>query len=106
MEEFINLIISNLSEIIITALVALISYILTTIGNKVKKVLDDKRISNFAEDTVKCINQAYATLTNEEKFEKAKNDIIEWLSNEGIKITEAKLKIIIESAVAQNKGVK
>lgn len=103
MEEFINLIVSNLSEIIITALVSIISYVLTTIGSKVKKLLDDKRIANFAEDTIKCINQAYETLTNEEKYEKAKNDILEWLSNEGLKITESKLKIVIESAVAKNK---
>ena len=103
MEEFINLIVSNLSEIIITALVALVSYILTTIGNKIKKVLDDKRIANFADETIKCINQAYETLTNEEKYEKAKNDILEWLSNEGLKITETKLKIVIESAVANSK---
>ena len=106
MGDFINLVISNLNEVVITALIGIISYVITTIGSKIKKVLDDQRVAEFAKDTVKCINQAYATLTNEEKFEKAKNDIIEWLSNEGIKITEAKLKIIIESAVAQNKGVK
>ena len=106
MQEFINLIISNLSEIIITALIGVVSYILTTIGSKVRKWLDDQRIANFAEDTIKCINQAYATLTNEEKYEKAKNDIIEWLSNEGLRITESKLKIVIESAVAKNKNKK
>lgn len=106
MQEIINLITSNLSEIIITALIGVVSYVLTTIGNKVKKVLDDKRISNFAEDTIKCINQAYETLTNEEKYEKAKEDILEWLSSEGLKITEAKLKIIIESAVSKNKKEK
>lgn len=104
MQEIINLIISNLSEIIITALVALISYILTTIGNKAKKVLDDKRIANFADETIKCINQAYETLSNEEKYEKAKNDILDWIQNEGLRITESKLKIIIESAVAKNKN--
>lgn len=103
MQEFIGLIVSNLSEIIITALIGVVSYVLTTIGGKAKKWLDDQRIANFAEDTVKCINQAYETFTNEEKYEKAKNDILEWLSNEGLKITEAKLKIVIESAVAKNK---
>lgn len=106
MQEIINLITSNLSEIIITALVGVVSYVLTTIGNKVKKWLDDKRISNFVEDTVKCINQAYETLSNEEKYEKAKEDILEWLSNEGLKITETKLKIVIESAVAKCKTKK
>lgn len=103
MQEFLNLIVSNLSEIIITALIGVVSYVLTTIGSKVKKWLDDQRIANFAEDTVKCINQAYSTLTNEDKFEKAKNDILEWLASEGLKITEAKLQIVIESAVAKNK---
>lgn len=104
MEEFINLIVSNLSEIIITALIGVVSYILTTIGSKAKKWLDDQRVANFAEDTIKCINQAYATLTNEEKYEKAKNDILDWIQNEGLKITESKLKIVIESAVAKNKN--
>ena len=103
MEEFINLIVSNLSEIIITALIGVVSYVLTTIGSKVKKWLDDQRIANFAEDTVKCINQAYETFTNEEKYEKAKQDIIEWVESEGLRITESKIKILIESAVANNK---
>jgi len=103
MSEIIDLVVSNLSEILITALIGVVSYILTTIGNKVKKLLDDKRIASFAEDAVKCINQAYETLTNEEKYEKAKEDILEWLANEGLNITETKLKIIIESAVANNK---
>lgn len=103
MEEILNLIISNLSEIIITTLIGVISFILSTIGNKIKKWVDDKRIVEFADETIKCINQAYETLTNEEKYEKAKNDIIEWISSEGLKITETKLKIIIESAVSKNK---
>ena len=103
METIMNLMIANASEIIVTALIGVISYVITTIGAKVKKILDDQRISNFAEDTVKCINQAYATLTNAEKFEKAKKDILEWVETEGLRITEAKLKIIIESAVAKNK---
>ena len=103
MQDFINLVVSNLSEIIITALIGVASYAITTIGSKAKKWLDDLRIANFAEDTVKCINQAYETFTNEEKYEKAKADILEWLSTEGLKITEAKLKIVIESAVAKNK---
>ena len=104
MQEFINLIVSNLSEIIITALIGVVSYVLTTIGNKTKKWLDDQRIANFAEDAIKCINQAYETLSNEEKYEKAKEDILEWLANEGLTITESKLKIVIESAVAKNKS--
>lgn len=103
MEAIVNLVLSNLSEVLVTALIGVLSYVITTIGSKLKKVLDDQRISNFAEDAVKCINQAYATLTNEEKFEKAKQDILEWVETEGLRITESKLKIIIESAVAKNK---
>lgn len=103
MQEIFDVITANLSEIIITALVGVISYVLTTIGNKIKKTLDDKRISNFVDETVKCINQAYQALTNQEKYEKAQEDIIEWLETEGLKITESKLKILIESAVAKNK---
>ena len=103
MQDFLNIIVSNLSEILITALIGVISYVLTSIGTKAKKLLDDKRISNFIEDTVKCVNQAYETLSNEEKYEKAENDILEWLSSEGLKVTESKLKILIESAVSKNK---
>lgn len=104
MEEIINLIVSNLSEIIITTLVGVVSYVLTTIGSKVKNWLDDQRIANFADETIKCINQAYSTLTNEEKYEKAKEDIIEWVESEGLRITESKIKILIESAVSKNKN--
>lgn len=103
MQEFISLVVSNLSEIITTALIGIVSYVLTTIGSKIKKILDDKRIANFVEDTIKCINQAYDTLSNEEKFNKAKNDILDWVNTEGLYITETKLKILIESTVAKNK---
>ena len=40
MEEVINLIIENLTSVAITSLVAIVGYVLTTIGNKVKKYLD------------------------------------------------------------------
>ena len=103
MEEVINLIIENITSIAITSLVAVVGYILTTIGNKVKKHLDDVRIKNYVEDVIKCINQAYETLSNEEKYNQAKKEILEWLENEGLKLAESKLKVLIESAVSKNK---
>lgn len=103
MEEVINLIIENLTSVAITSLVAIVGYVLTTIGNKIKKYLDDSRIKSYVEDVVKCINQAYATLSNEEKYNQAKKEILEWLETEGLKLAESKLKVLIESAVSKNK---
>ena len=103
MNDIINLIIENLTSVAITSLVAIVGYVLTTIGNKIKKYLDDSRIKSYVEDVVRCINQAYATLSNEEKYNQAKKEIIEWLETEGLKLTESKLKVIIESAVSKNK---
>lgn len=103
MEEVINLIVENLTSVAITGVVAIVGYFLTSIGNKVKKYLDDARIKNYVEDVIKCINQAYATLSNEEKYSQAKKEIIEWLETEGLRIAESKLKVLIESAVSKNK---
>lgn len=103
MNDIINLIIENLTSVAITSLVAIVGYVLTTIGNKIKKYLDDSRIKSYVEDVVKCINQAYETLSNEEKYNQAKKEIIEWLETEGLKLTESKLKVLIESAVSKNK---
>lgn len=103
MENLINLVVTNLSEIAITGLVALASYLLTMLGNKMKQVFDNERIKNIVENTVDCINQAYETLSNEEKYEEAKKEILDWLKTEGLKITESQLKILIESAVSKAK---
>ena len=65
--------------------------------------VDDVRIKNYVEDVIKCINQAYGTLTNEEKYNQAKKEIIEWIETEGLRIAESKLKVLIESAVSKNK---
>ena len=103
MQDIINLIIENITSVAITSLVAIVGYFLTSIGNKVKKYLDDARIKNYVEDVIKCINQAYDTLSNEEKYVQAKREIIEWLETEGLRIAESKLKVLIESAVSKNK---
>lgn len=103
MQELVNLIIENLTSVAITSVVAIVGYFLTSIGNKIKKALDDVRIKNYVEDVIKCINQAYATLSNEEKYNQAKKEIIEWLETEGLRIAESKLKVLIESAVSKNK---
>lgn len=103
MEEVINLIIENLTSVAITSVVAIVGYFLTSIGNKIKKSLDDVRIKNYIEDVVKCINQAYATLSNEEKYNQAKKEILEWSETEGLRIAESKMKVLIESAVSKNK---
>ena len=103
MEEMINLIIENLTSVAITSVVAIVGYFLTSIGNKIKKSLDDVRIKNYVEDVIKCINQAYGTLTNEEKYNQAKKEILEWIETEGLRIAESKLKVLIESAVSKNK---
>lgn len=103
MEQLINSIIENLTSVAITSVVAIVGYFLTSIGNKIKKSLDDVRIKNYVEDVIKCINQAYENLSNEEKYNQAKKEILEWLETEGLKLAESKLKVLIESSVSKNK---
>lgn len=68
--------------------------------------MDDSRIKNYTEDVVKCINQAHESLNNEEKYIQAKKEIIEWLETENLKLSENKLKVLIESSISRNKTQK
>ena len=102
-----ELIQSNLLEIIVTLFGALATYL----GNRIKQKYEEKINTETKQKIVKtCVNaveQLYKDLKGEEKLEKAKENIVEMLNEKGLTITELELDMMIEEVVnGFNKGLK
>ena len=97
--DFLNQLIQILLPILATFLTGLFTYI----GNRLKKVYEEKVNNETAkavvEDTVKFVEQVYTDLNGKEKLEKATQQASEVLQSKGIKITPAEINMLIESAV-------
>lgn len=87
---------SNLIEIIVAILTAILSYF----GTKIKKVyeekVNDETKRKVVSTVVKAVEQLYKDLKGEEKLEKAKESILEMLNEKGISITELEMNMLIE----------
>ena len=103
MEEVMQVIQSNLLEILNTILVAVAAYVGVQIKAAYQKYVNDKTKKEIVGATVKYVEQICKSLdvkkTSQEKFEDAKNKSLEWLNEKGIKISDTELEILIESAV-------
>lgn len=99
---------NSMIEILGTILLGVASFI----GLKLKKIYEEKINSNIkkkiVEDTVKYVEQVTKdiSISSENKKQKAKDKILEWLNEKGIKSSDIELDILIESAVNSLKGVK
>lgn len=97
--EILNQIIQILLPILATFLTGLFTYI----GNRLKKVYEEKVNNETAkavvEDAVKFVEQVYTDLNGKEKLEMATKQVSEVLQSKGIKITPAEINMLIESAV-------
>lgn len=93
-----------LTEILMTILTGIISFIGITVKNAYTKYINTQTKKEIVKDTVKYIEQIYKDIHGKEKLEMAKNKAIEWLNEKGIKISEIELEILIESAVNSLKG--
>ena len=97
--ELLNQFIQILLPILATFLTGLFTYI----GNRLKKVYEEKVNNETAkavvEDAVKFVEQVYTDLKGKEKLELATNQVAEVLASKGIKITAAEINMLIESAV-------
>lgn len=97
--ELLNQFIQILLPILATFLTGLFTYI----GNRLKKVYEEKVNNETAkavvEDAVRFVEQVYTDLNGKEKLQKATEQVAEVLASKGIKITSAEINMLIESAV-------
>ena len=88
-------------QIVFTILSAVAAYF----GAKIKKVIEEREISDEKRKAVKtvcnAVEQLYHDIDGAEKLEKAKENVVELLSAKGIEITEIELSLLIEAAVAE-----
>jgi len=98
---------SNLTEIICAVIVAIASYIGTKVKNIYEEKVNTETKRKVVETVVNAVEQLYRDLSGEEKLDRAKSSILEMLSEKNIKITELELDMLIESVVnGFNKGIK
>lgn len=112
--ELLNAILPQLTEILVTLVIALAGYLGTLavkfineqtalIKSKTKKEEWDIIVQMIAH-TVSFVEQTSKTLKAEEKFRKAQETIIRLANEQGLKITEEQLKVITESFVNEFYG--
>lgn len=100
---------SNIMEIVVTVVTAIAGWIGVTIKNAYTKYIDTKTKKEIVKATVEYVEQIYKSVsaTSEEKFNTAKDKALEWLNEKGIKISDTELEVLIESAVNSfNKNIK
>ena len=84
-----------------TALTAILGFIGTQIKKIYNRVTADDTKRKVVETCVKAVEQIYQDLSGTEKLEKAKENIIEILTNKGIVISEIEMDMLIEACVAE-----
>lgn len=96
-----ELIQSNLLNVIVAILTAIASWLGVTIKNAYTKYVDTKTKKEIVNATVEYVEQVCKSLeiSSENKFNKAKEKALEWLSEKNLKISDIELEIMIESAV-------
>ena len=87
--------------IIYTVLTAVAGFIGTQIKRLYEQHINTDRKHKVVETCVKAVEQLYRDLDGTEKLEKAKENILEMLTQEGIEITEIEMDMLIESMVAE-----
>lgn len=101
--EFMNDLFSQLQPIIMSAAVTILTALATAIGvfvkNKVKELANTKEKKDVVETTCRYINQVFKDLNGAEKFEKAKENILQQLNEKGISISDLELEVLIEATV-------
>lgn len=96
MENFMDIIQSNLLEIIVALLTAIASYLGAKIKNAYEKRCNDDTKRKVVKTVVNAIEQLYDDLDGEEKLEKAEEAIVEMLNEKGISITDLEMRMLIE----------
>ena len=92
--ELLNQLMPNIVE----GLVIVLGFIFTRLGLVAKDWFDDQTKRALAEQTVQFVRQVGKSLGTDEKFELAKETLIEELNDKKIKFTKLELQVLIESA--------
>ena len=87
--------------IIYTLLTAVAGFIGTQIKQLYEKRIITERKRKVVETCVKAVEQLYHDLDGPEKLEKAKENILAMLTQEGVEISEIEMDMLIESVVAE-----
>ena len=100
-----NILNSFISEygllIIYTLLTAVAGFIGTQIKRLYEKHINTDRKRKVVETCVKAVEQLYKDIVGSEKLQKAKKNILQMLTQEGIEITEIEMDMLIESVVSE-----
>ena len=98
-----NEILNQLMQILLPILATFLTGVFTYIGNRLKKIYEEKINNTTAkevvDDAVRFVEQVYTDLSGREKLEMATKQVSEVLQSKGIKITQAEINMLIESAV-------
>lgn len=102
-----ELIQSNILEIITTLLTGLVAYIATRLKSKYEEYANTETKQKIVKTVVNATEQLYKDLDGAKKLEKAKENIIALLNEKGITITELEMDMMIEEVVnGFNQGLK
>lgn len=81
---------------------AILTFIGSMIGLAVKSILQswatDKKKKNVVKTVVEAVQQIYSDLDGPARYEKAVENIVEMLNEQGIAATELEIQMLIESA--------
>ena len=104
--EFFNEFMQNYGvELISTALVALAGYLGMVAKKLVEKYFKNKTAKSIAKTVVQAVQQMYKDLNGPEKLEKAMEAFSDMLAEEGIQISEFKMRMLLEASVGEFKDV-
>lgn len=100
--NFLNSFISEYGLLIIyTLLTAVAGFIGTQIKRLYEKHINTDRKRKVVETCVKAVEQLYKDIDGSEKLQKAKENILQMLTQEGVEITEIEMDMLIESVVSE-----
>lgn len=95
------------TDILYTAVVAILGFIGMAIKQVIERFVNDKRKEKIVETCVKAAEQLYKELKGNDKLEKVKENIISMLNEQGLTISDLEMDMMIEAAVAEmNKQLK
>lgn len=84
---------------VITAVGALFSWIGVQLKKLYQEHIDTKMKEDIVKSTVQYVQQVYKDVSGEERLQEAVKTASDWLTSKGLKVSEAELRVLIESAV-------
>lgn len=89
---------------VITAVGALFSWIGVQLKKLYQEHIDTKMKEDIVKSTVQYVQQVYKDVSGEERLQEAVKTASDWLTSKGLEVSEAELRVLIESAVYSMKN--